>query len=393
MSNQASANHSESGNAPNTAAAQDQRPAPEGSLAQRRQKNIWVGLGVLAVLALGIAGYWFFFMRGTVTTDDARFGGHLVDVAPEIYGRIVEITVHEGQSVRQGDTIFRLDPSSAEAAAHQAEAALVSARASFASAQAKYDKAVNGSRPEEIRAAEATLKRLQNQEELARLELTRTENLTKTGAAAQDALDNALSTYESARQSRDNAGQNLALLQQGSRAEDVAAAKADVALAESRIAEAVAAVAHARSELEHYTLRAPFDGWVARRWLDAGATPMPSQAVVSLFDPSTLRVDANIEEKYLYQIQIGDEADLAIDAYPDLHLKGRIVEILRGTNSEFSLIPAEGVAGTFIKVTQRVPLRIAVTAPPELPIGPGLSVEVTIRCGTAAPATATRTHP
>jgi membrane fusion protein (multidrug efflux system) len=349
-------------------------------------KNIWVGLGVLAALALGIAGYWFFFMRGTVTTDDARFSGHLVDLAPEIYGRIVEIAVHEGQAVRRGDIIFRIDPTSAEAAAHQAEASLVSARASLASAQAKYEKAVNGSRPEEIRAGEATLRRLQNQEELARLELARAESLTKTGAAAQDALDNARSACESARQSRENAGQNLALLQQGSRAEDVAAAKADAALAESRIAEATAALAHARSELDHYTLCAPFDGWVVRRWLDAGATPIPGQAVVSLFDPATLRVDANIEEKYLHEIQIGDEADLAIDAYPDLHLKGRIVEILRGTNSQFSLIPAEGVAGTFIKVTQRVPLRIAVTAPPELPLGPGLSVEVKIRCGTAAPA-------
>jgi len=389
MSNQASAKNSESAPPP-PAAAQDQRPAPEGPPSRRSQKNIWIGLALLAAIALGVAGYWFFFMRGVVTTDDARFGGHLVDVAPEIYGRIIDVTVHEGQSVRKGDIVVRLDPSSAEAAAKQAEATLVSARASLASAQAKYEKAVNGSRPEEIRAADATLKRLQNQEELARLELTRAENLTKTGATAQDALDNARSAFESARQNRENAIQNLALLQQGSRVEDIASAKADVALAESRIAEATAALAHARSELEHYTLRAPFDGWVARRWLDAGATPMPSQAVISLFDPSTLRVDANIEEKYLHEIQIGDEADLAIDAYPDLHLTGRIVEILRGTNSQFSLIPAEGVAGTFIKVTQRVPLRIAVTAPPELPIGPGLSVEVTIRCGTAAKA---RSHP
>ena len=393
MSIQAPEKISTSARPPIPAVPPDQGPAPEGAPPRRRNKNILVGIAVLAALAVGIAGYWFFYMRGKVTTDDARFGGHLVDLAPEIYGRIVEITVHEGQSVRKGDIVFQLDSSSAEAAVNQAEAALVSARASLASTQAKYDKAVNGSRPEEVRAAEATLKRLQNQEGLARLELTRAEDLTKTGASAQDALDNARSAFESARQSRENASQNLALLQQGSRAEDVAAAKADVTLAESRIVEAGAALAHARSELEHYTLRAPFDGWVARRWLDAGATPMPSQAVVSLFDPSTLRVDANIEEKYLHEIQIGDEADLAIDAYPDLHLKGRIVEILRGTNSQFSLIPAEGVAGTFIKVTQRVPLRIAVVAPPELPIGPGLSVEVTIRCGTAAPAGPARSRP
>jgi multidrug resistance efflux pump len=96
-----------------------------------------------------------------------------------------------------------------------------------------------------------------------------------------------------------------------------------------------------------------------------------------------LRVDANIEEKYLQDIAIGDKVDISVDAYPALHLQGRLMQILRATNSEFSLIPAEGVSGTFIKVTQRVPLRISVTAPADLPLGPGLSVEVRIYSGTA----------
>ena len=111
--------------------------------------------------------------------------------------------------------------------------------------------------------------------------------------------------------------------------------------------------------------------------------PLPGQPVVSLFDPKSLRVDANIEEKYLHEIAVGDEVDIKVDAYPDLALKGRVTEILRATNSEFSLIPAEGVSGTFIKVTQRIPLRIAVVSAPDVPLGPGLSAEVKI--STAAP--------
>ena len=111
--------------------------------------------------------------------------------------------------------------------------------------------------------------------------------------------------------------------------------------------------------------------------------PLAAQPVVSMFDPTTLRVDANIEEKYLHNVAIGDAADISVDAYPALRLHGRVTEILRAANSEFSLIPAEGVSGTFIKVTQRVPLRIAVTAPPDLAIGPGLSVEVRIHSGTS----------
>jgi membrane fusion protein (multidrug efflux system) len=112
--------------------------------------------------------------------------------------------------------------------------------------------------------------------------------------------------------------------------------------------------------------------------------PLASQPIISMFDPATLRVDANIEEKYLHDVAVGDEVEISVDAYPSLHLKGRVAEILRATNSQFSLIPAEGVSGTFIKVTQRVPLRITVSVPSDLALGPGLSVDVRIRIGSAA---------
>ena len=210
------------------------------------------------------------------------------------------------------------------------------------------------------------------------------QTLFKQTTVSQDDLDRARTAYESARQSRENAVQNLILLQQGSRKEDIAAAKAAVDLARSKVAEAAAAVESAQGDLARCTVRAPFDGWVVRRWLDPGAMPLAAQPVISMFDPATLRVDANIEEKYLHDVAIGDAADITVDAFPALRLHGRVTEILRAANSEFSLIPAEGVSGTFIKVTQRVPLRIAVTAPPDLAIGPGLSVDVRIHSGTSA---------
>jgi multidrug resistance efflux pump len=113
--------------------------------------------------------------------------------------------------------------------------------------------------------------------------------------------------------------------------------------------------------------------------------PLASQPIISVFDPATLRVDANIEEKYLHDVAIGDEVEISVDAYPSLRLQGRVAEILRATNSQFSLIPAEGVSGTFIKVTQRIPLRVTVSAPADLALGPGLSVDLKIRVGSAAP--------
>jgi membrane fusion protein (multidrug efflux system) len=359
---------------------------------KRRRHGIQVGIAAVALTALAIGGYWFWFMRGIVYTDDARLAGHLVDMAPEITGRLVEIAFREGRPIRRGDALFRLDPASAQATLAEAEASLLAARANLASCTAKYDKAVHGTRPEEIRSAAATTKRLATEEEMARINLERTQTLFTQGSAAQDELDRAKTACEAARQSRVTAEQNLALLQAGSRVEDVTAAKADVEEANSRAAQARAAVEHARTDLDHCAVKAPFDGWVVRRWVDAGAITPPGQPVLTIFDPSTLRVDANIEEKYLHEIRIGDEADVRIDAFPHVRLKGRVIEILRATNSQFSLIPAEGVSGTFIKVTQRVPLRIAISAPADLPLGPGLSVEVKIHVGSAVRSPAAAAH-
>ena len=365
----------------NTRALQeDSEPWANGA---RRRQRILLGIGVLALITAGLLGYWYLFMRGIVYSDDARFGGHLVDVAPEINGRLIEVAVREGQFIQKGAIVFRLDPAIPQAALNQAEASLVSAKATLASSEALYQKALSGNRPEEIKAAEATVKRLQNEEELTRLDMERNQVLFKQNTVSQENVDRARTAYESARQSRENAIQNLIVLQQGTRKEDIAAAKAAVELARSRVTEAEAAVESARGNLARCIVKAPFDGWAVRRWLDPGAMPLASQPVVSMFDPSTLRVDANIEEKYLQDIAIGDKVDISVDAYPALHLQGRLMQILRATNSEFSLIPAEGVSGTFIKVTQRVPLRISVTAPADLPLGPGLSVEVRIYSGTA----------
>ena len=367
------------------AGAPTSRPvSAPGGKPWHRSRNILLGVGVLGLIAAGVFGYWFFRMRGIVFTDDARFSGHLVDLAPEISGTIVAVPVHEGQFVRQGAIVFQLDPTLLDSALKEAEAAGSSARAGLASSEAKLAKSVNGSRPEEIKASEATLRRLQNEEELARLNSERVQALFKQGTVSPDDSDRARTALESARQNRESALQFLSLLQQGSRKEDMDAAKADAELARSRVNEADLAVDNARKNLARCTVKSPFDGWVVRRWLEPGAMPIPAQPVVSMFDPATLRVDANIEEKYLHDVAIGDEVELSVDAYPSLHLKGTVTEILRATNSQFSLIPAEGVSGTFIKVTQRVPLRIQVAAPRDLALGPGLSVEVRIRSGSAA---------
>jgi len=121
--------------APSPVSLEQENSAAAGN-GERRRKRILIGIATLAAIALGVLAYWFFFLRGIVFTDDARFSGHLVDIAPEINGRLVEVAVHEGQFVHKGDLIFRLDPEIPQAALDRAEANLVSARASAASSAA-----------------------------------------------------------------------------------------------------------------------------------------------------------------------------------------------------------------------------------------------------------------
>lgn len=344
-----------------------------------KTSRIFLAIGFLILIAVGVYCYWYIYMKGIVYSDDARFGGHLVDLSPEIGGTLIDLPVKEGDRVTKGQKLFQIDPAFPQSALTEALAKLETDKGKLEVAKARYERALSGYRVEEIMAAEATLDRLKAEEQLAELEYKRISNLGQKGAASQDQIDRTKSNLDSATHARETALHNLTLLQKGTRKEDVDAAKADLETAKGQVAESQAAIDKAHLTLERTSAYAPFDGWIVRRWVDPGAILTAGRPVLTVFDPSTLLVEANIEEKNLSSIAIGDEVDIQVDAFPKLKLKGHVTEILRATNSKFSLVPAEGSSGTFIKVTQRVPIRIAVQVPDNIPLGPGLSVEIRIR--------------
>jgi len=350
-------------------------------------RKIKLAIGLLALAGLAAAGYWYVFMRNTVFSDDARVDGDLVDLAPEMSGTLDEVLVHEGDRVTRGEPLFRLDRTLLEASRAQAGADLLSARAALAATEAGYQKAKNGPRTEEIRMAQEAAKRAEAQAQLASTSWLRAKKLLESHAMPEAEVDRARTRWETATHARQEAADRLRLLRRGTRKEDREAAQAAVAAARARIAAAEAALSQARIRLARAEVQAPFDGVVVRRWRDPGAMLAPGAPVLTLLNPATLHVAANIEEKYLADIDQGDPVRIEVDAFPGRELHGHVTRILRATNSRFSLIPAEGVSGTFIKVTQRVPIRIAFDTPPKLALGPGLSVEVRIspRAGAAAP--------
>jgi len=341
--------------------------------------KLGLGLGILALLFLAVFLYWYYYMRVTVSSNDARFQGDLVDVAPEISGILDQVLAAEGDRVTKGQVLFTLKKDLLQASVAQAQAELNSAKANLAVARSKYDKAISGPRAAEIRAAEAVEKRLRSEMEYAESVLARTRALISQDLSSQSALDTARNSYKKAVADHEEAFQQLKLLAEGTRSEDIMEASFTVQEAEARVAEAAASLHKAELSMDRAASSAPFDGIVVRKWVDPGATIASGRPVLTLFNPATLYVSANIEEKDLHRVKVGDPVNISVDAYPGVKLKGRVEKVLLATNSQFSLVPAEGVSGTFIKVSQRLPVRISIEDVPDLPLGPGLSVTVRIR--------------
>ena len=344
-------------------------------------KKIKWAIGLLLVVGLSVTAYWYVFLRGTVYSDDARIDGELVDLAPELGGTLKFVLADEGDRVKKGQPLFALDNAILEAAQVQAKAEVVSAKAGLSIAEAEHQKAVNGPRGGEIRVAQQAMEQAAAQARLAETTWQRTKELLDSGALPQAELDRVKANLETIDHQRQAAKERLDLLRRGTRIEDKDAALGAVEAAKARVAVAEAVLNQANIKLEKAEVDAPFDGVVVRRWRDPGAMLGPGTPVLTLMNPATLYVAANIEEKYLADVAVGDRVTIEIDAYPDESFSGHITQVLRSTNSTFSLIPSEGVSGTFIKVTQRVPLKIAFDAPPGHALGPGLSVEVRIYSG------------
>jgi membrane fusion protein, multidrug efflux system len=351
------------------------------AIGKHGRKRVYQALLFLLATFILVFAYWFIFMRGRVFSDDARIDGNLVDLAPQIPGVLLSVIPAEGSRVEKGQILFELDRQLLQSALVKAEADAVSSRASLDVARAQYEKAINGPLKDEIHIAQADAEKAAAALHLAELSWLRLDGLYKRDALSALDRDRAQEALQATRDNYKSASNRLSLLEQGTRSEDLAAAKSAFEVKKAEVQSSEARLAQARISLDYAQVRAPFSGVVVRRWRDPGATLAAGTPVLTVLDPSTLYVSANIDEKYLHRIAIGDRVDISVDAYPDVSLTGRLQEILRATNSQFSLIPAEGTSGTFIKVAQRIPLRISIDGKPGIPLGPGLSVEVKIFSG------------
>lgn len=308
---------------------------------------------VLAVLVGGlVGGYLWWRGRGGVSTDDAFLRADVVQVPAEVGGRVVEVLVAENVHVDAGAPLLRLDPSDYQLKVAQAEANLAAAQADARRAEEAAAAARSDVRMGEVKRADADRER--------RLQ----EGLAAEGAAVKVAAERAAATASVASQGVSTARMALHAA--------VAAAEA----ARARIPAAEAALALARRDLALTEVRAPTAGVASKVELQPGELVQRGQTVLALV-PDARYLVANFKETDLARIHPGDPVDIEVDAYPDAPLSGTVASVGAGTGAVFALLPADNATGNFIKVVQRVPVRVALASDASrLPAGLSATVRV-----------------
>jgi len=311
---------------------------------------------VPALLVLGLGYYWL-ASGGSVSTDDAQVKQDIVSVSPQVNGQVVEVLVRNGAQVKRGQLLFRIDPQPYRVALEQAEAQLATAR--LQTSQLKTQAAGTGA---DIVGEQANLS-------IKRNALGRQAALLKKGFTTRADYEDALNEVRTAEQDLADARAR--------------SANASAAIApggnQPQIAQAQAAVDKARLDLERTDVRAPMDGVVENADnLQVGQMAVTGVGMISLVHSKSAWVEANFKEKDVGKMVPGQHATVKVDAYSGEKFDAHIESIGAGTGSQFSLLPAQNANGNWVKVTQRVPVRIVFDGTPDRPMIAGLSTTATV---------------
>tara|TARA_R110000850_G_scaffold3738_6_gene17397 strand:+ start:2791 stop:3900 length:1110 start_codon:yes stop_codon:yes gene_type:complete len=342
----------------------DEEPdrADDGAAAKaKRRWGRWIVMAIVPLALIALGGYFWLTRGQSVSTDNAYVQQDRVSVAAEVGGRIIEVNVSSNDTVKEGDILFRIDPAPFEIALAQANASIAGAEVQV---QALRTSAAGSgvdiaAAREDIAFSQATFER---QKALMQRGFT-----TKADyEAAQHAVEQA---RERLRQAQADAAeaQSLAANARSMPGENPAIAAARVQREQAEL------------NLSRTIVRAPTSGRVAQAdRLQVGQMMVSGLPALTIVADRKSWVEANFKETDLANMQVGQSAEITFDAYPDIRLKGHVESIGAGTGSEFSVLPAQNATGNWVKVTQRVPVRIAIDEQSPRPLIAGLSTEVTV---------------
>ncbi len=396
---------------------EDDAEAPALPPAQATNKRPFAILGIAVLLAGAGIGAYGFLTANEEETDDAQVDADVVPIGSRISGQVLKVLVEENQAVKKGDLIVQVDDADYAARAAQATAELSTAQAQSTAADAQEQvvaaaakggfhsagAAVWGSSVavsaagSQIAAAHAALERSKADARKAELDLARNKELRAANAVPQERLDNAQIAYDAAQAALAQATANLSAAQDAKAAAlsrvaeakgrldqstpidaQIATAHANAELARARVKAAEAALTLAQLQLSYTKIVAPEDGVVSKLSVHPGQLVAAGMPVAELV-PSRTYVVANFKETQTGRMKPGQRALITIDAFRGRKLEGVVESLSGGTGARFSLLPPDNATGNFVKVVQRVPVRIKWVNPPaDLTLRAGLSADATV---------------
>ena len=347
--------------------------APSGNGARRRGLTFIAAAVVVAGIAWG--GWHWAYARHFETTDNAYVGGNVVQITPQIGGTVVSIEADDTDYVRAGQTLVKLDAADAKVALEQAQAALAQTVRQVRTLYTN-DAALQA----QVKAREADLAKAQADLAKAQDDMKRRQPLVATGAVGKEEFQHTTAQLAAAR-SMVAAAQSAVQAAREQLASSQAQTDGTSVEQHPNVQNAAAKVHEAYLNLQRATLVAPLDGQVAKRGVQVGQRIQPGAPLMTVVALNQLWVDANFKESQLRNLRIGQPAELAADVYGSkVVYHGTVVGLSAGTGAAFSLLPAQNATGNWIKVVQRVPVRIALD-PKEIaehPLRVGLSMDVTV---------------
>jgi len=342
-----------------------------------RTRRTWlIRVAIVVAAAAAIFGLWYLVIgRNHVSTDNAYVNAEVAQVTPLISAQAVEVRVSDTQAVKRGDILVRLDDSNMQIAYAQAEAELARAKRMF-----RQSNATSAALSAQVDARRADIVSAEADYEKARIDLDRRLALQPSGAVSGDELTSARKAFAAAK-----AKLAQARAVQGAAAGELAANQALVAGStvetDPMVLAAKAKLAAAKLDLERAVIRAPIDGVVTRRQVQVGQRVTQGTPIMMIVPVAEVYVDANFKERQLRKVKPGQSAEVTADLYGgDVVYHGKVVGFSGGTGSAFALIPAQNATGNWIKVVQRLPVRIELDRRElaEHPLRVGLSMDVDI---------------
>jgi membrane fusion protein, multidrug efflux system len=341
---------------------------------KRRPLVTVIGLAVVGLLLVGGIYYWL-STRNLESTDDAYTDGRAISIAPQVAGAVISLDVIDNQFVKRGQPLIHIDPRQYNIDREQAEGALETAKQQYLGQQFGLEIARKNF-PAQLEQAQAQLANAQANLAKAQADYDRQKSLPKLATTQQD-VDASTSAFKQAQAQVMLA--EAQVMQNSPVPQRIGETDAQVGQLKGQVEQAQARLDQANLNLSRTVVTAPQDGWITKRNVEQGNYVAPGQQIFSIV-ATEVWITANFKESQLSDMRKGQPVEIKIDAYPKLNLRGHVESIQLGSGSKFTAFPPENATGNFVKVVQRVPVKIVIDSglDPNIPLPLGISAEPTV---------------